>query len=256
MQKNSSIADLKNELGSAKERLSFLENERKNLESENMSINSYSSKLIKSLEDEIAALKRERENEKAELNNKLKVTIDLSKEEMEKIRTDLAIEKQELINTYESRLATEKAQFDEKLLRVERDLNHNFNSENQKLMIENNETKAQLDKALDEHKSKMKHYEAELKQYRAELESTKASLDHNLSQNVELSNVRAKLEFENTQMKELASSQKTKIDELTDEVENFKTLHASTLNDSQLELKVRLEKLNQELNARWAETLK
>jgi hypothetical protein len=256
MQKNSNIADLKSELSSAKDRLSFLENERKNLENENVSINSHSSKLIKSMEDEIAALKRERDNEKAELSNRLKVTIDLSKEEIEKIRTDLAIEKQELINSYESRLATEKASFDEKLLRVERDLNQNFNSENQKLMIENNETKAMLDKALDEHKSKTKFYEAELKQYRAELESTKASLDHNLSQNIDLSNTRAKLEFENGQIKELASSQKLKLDELTDEFERFKTLHTSTLNDSQLELKVRLEKLTQDLNARWADTLK
>jgi DNA repair exonuclease SbcCD ATPase subunit len=256
MQKNSSIADLKSELGSAKDRLSFLENERKSLENENVSINTHSSKLIKSMEAEIDMLKRERETEKKELSGKLAAAMDMSREEISKIKTDVAIEKQELINSYESRLTTDKAAYEEKLLRVERDLTHNFNTENQKLMTENNETKAALDKVLDEYKAKTKYYESELKQYRAELESTRSNLGDNVSQNLGLSEAKARLEVENKSVKELAAKQKSQLDELIEEFDKFKMLHASTLNDSQLELKVRLEKLSNELNAKWSDTLR
>ena len=120
MQKNSSISDLRNELSAAKERLGFLESERKSLETEKLSLNTHSAKIIQSMEREIELLKSERESEKNEFSSRLKVTVDLNREELEKIRTDLAIEKQELINSYETKLAMEKALFDEKLLTVER----------------------------------------------------------------------------------------------------------------------------------------
>jgi hypothetical protein len=120
MQKNSTINDLIKELSTAKERLNFLEYERKNLQNENHSINSHTTSIIKSLENELEALKNERDLKIQDYESKLKLNINLNKEEIEKVKTDLAIEKQSLINTYESKLVTEKALYEEKLLTVER----------------------------------------------------------------------------------------------------------------------------------------
>ena len=124
------------------------------------------------------------------------------------------------------------------------------------LMNENTDIKSQLDKVLDEYKQKTKFYETELKQFRTDLESTKNDLDQSLDQNQSLAQLRVKLEMENEQVKELATNQKLRIDELSEELEKLSVQHHNTLNDSQLELKVKLEKLNKELRAQWTETLR
>ena len=43
---------------------------------------------------------------------------------------------------------------------------------------------------------------------------------------------------------------------MTKQLEHAKFLHETTSKDSQLELKVRIEKLTKELNGKWADTLK
>lgn len=123
-------------------------------------------------------------------------------------------------------------------------------------MTENNEIKCQLDKVLDEYKQKSKYYETELKKLTLDLESTRATLNDNLSQNSDLNGKNSHLSDENKRLRELSINQKVEIEDLTEKLDKFKMLHETSMNDSQLELKVKLEMLNQELNTKWTGTLK
>jgi hypothetical protein len=120
MQKSSILSDLKRELNLNKERLIQLESDRKNLEREYHSENERNNQVINSLEKQLALLTSEKDSQKSEFESKILALNDINQKQTEKLITELQIEKQELINEYDSKLSTEKALFDEKILTLER----------------------------------------------------------------------------------------------------------------------------------------
>jgi hypothetical protein len=120
MQKSSTLSDLKRELGLKNERLSSLEIERKNLEREYHNENERNNQVINSLEKQLELLTSEKDSQKCEFEAKILALNDINENEKEKLLTEAKIEKQELINEYDSKLSTEKALFDEKILTLER----------------------------------------------------------------------------------------------------------------------------------------
>ena len=111
---------MKRELSLKNDRLSSLEIERKNLEREYHSENERNNQVINSLEKQLELLTSEKESQKFEFEAKMLALNDINENEKEKLMTEAKIEKQELINEYDSKLSTEKAQFDEKILTLER----------------------------------------------------------------------------------------------------------------------------------------
>ena len=136
-----------------------------------------------------------------------------------------------------------------------KDLTRDFNAENQKLMTENNEAKVQLDKVLDEYKQKTKFYENELKLLTKNYEDTSLKLNEQMTFNQELTEHKSKLEREASAFKSLSEQQTLKISGLNEELEKSKFLYESTLNESQIELKVKLDQINKELNSKWSNIL-
>jgi hypothetical protein len=120
MQKSSILSDLKRELNLNKERLIQLESDRKNLEREYHSENERNNQVINSLEKQLALLTSEKDSQKSEFESKILALNDINQKQTEKLITELQIEKQELINEYDSKLSTEKALFDERILTLER----------------------------------------------------------------------------------------------------------------------------------------
>lgn len=120
MQQTSTILDLKHELQSAKERIEILESDRRNLENESLSINDRNTQLIKSLEKQLESLSNEHKLQQDEFSKKYQSLDEDRNKQTEKLKTEYNIEKQALINSYEAKLNTEKAAYEEKLLTVER----------------------------------------------------------------------------------------------------------------------------------------
>lgn len=109
---------------------------------------------------------------------------------------------------------------------------------------------------LDELKLKTKNYETELKSLSETLIKTRVDLDETKGLNKDLNEFKVKMENDYGCLKNVSDKQVIRIDELERELESSRILYESTSKDSQLELKVRLEKLNKELNSKWQETLR
>lgn len=109
---------------------------------------------------------------------------------------------------------------------------------------------------LDELKLKTKNYETELKSLSETLTKTRVDLDETKGLNKDLNEFKAKMETDYGSLKKVSDKQVIRIGELESELESARVLYESTSKDSQLELKVRLEKLSKDLNSKWQETLR
>ena len=137
-----------------------------------------------------------------------------------------------------------------------KDLNKNFTSENQKLVAERNELRGKLDRLMDELKTKSKAHESETSSLQENLSRIQNELKEFTLKNQELNEYKKKAEKELLTLRDEWSQQKELIEKLSAELENLRLSSEGTLKDAQLELKVKLEKLSNELNAKWSETLK
>ena len=120
MQKSSIISDLKHELNETRKRLNQLEDERKIYENESLSLNDRNTNLIKSLEKQIEQLSNQKVSLNKDFSLKINQLEETSKKELDKLRTDYQIEKQTLVDNYETKLNMEMVQYQEKILTLER----------------------------------------------------------------------------------------------------------------------------------------
>ena len=122
--------------------------------------------------------------------------------------------------------------------------------------MERNELRVQLEKLMDELKSKSKNYESELKSLTESLNMHETNVSKLTKENNELIDSNSFIQNDYNLMKQTSKEQHSKIEKLTKEIDELKFLLESTSKDSQYELKVKLDILNKELNAKWAETLR
>ena len=122
--------------------------------------------------------------------------------------------------------------------------------------MERNELRVQLEKLMDELKSKTKNYESELKNLTESLNMHETNVSKLTKENNELIDSNSIIKNDYNLMKQTSKEQHSKIEKLTKEIDELKFLLESTSKDSQYELKVKLDILNKELNAKWAETLR
>jgi hypothetical protein len=163
MQKTSMINDLTAELGIVRERLNLLEDDRRSLENANLSLNERQTKLIKGLEDKIEALNSEKDSQLKQLHEKIRETVQMSENEIKSLKEMHTNQLEGLANDHEAKLAQERDLFEQKMLQLQNELSKGFNSESQKLLQQQMETKILLDKTVDELKSKTRSFEVELK---------------------------------------------------------------------------------------------
>ena len=120
MQKTSTITDLTRELEALKEKLSSIENKRKQLEDDSQNTNERQSKLIKTLESKLANVNNENDSLKREYEKRLKELKDSNELELNRVKMESQIELTNLVDQYETKRNIERAQMEEKLLTMER----------------------------------------------------------------------------------------------------------------------------------------
>lgn len=97
-----------------------MENEKKTFENESLSVNDRNVNLIKSLERQIELINNENKKLSKDYDIKIEELEESSKRNIEQIKTEYQIEKQALIDQYESRLTIEATLQKEKILILER----------------------------------------------------------------------------------------------------------------------------------------
>ncbi len=150
LQKTSLISDLQHELTSTKARLDLLDAERRALENETLSLADRSQIMIKSLEKQVQTLNADLTSQKQTFESRFESTSQQHTQTVEGMKFEFQLEKQNLIDKYEERLATAQVSFDEKVLDLEVGLKKGFGEEVVRLTKERNEFKEALDKLTSE----------------------------------------------------------------------------------------------------------
>ena len=130
------------------------------------------------------------------------------------------------------------------------------NSEISKVLGDRSQLMAQLESLSQEHQSKMKQNEAEIASLKSKLEKALGELNEISTSYSTLKEENSKTVIDLSQAKETVSKQNRQISELTIEIEQLRLLLESTSKESKLELKVELEKLNRDLEAKWKEIVR
>ncbi len=256
MQHTATISDLKHQWAQTKEKLSQLEAENRTLSDQSLSTNDKNSKFIKQLEKQVDSLNKELALQESEYKKKIGEIEETNAIFIEKLKTSALTEKEELISKHERLLNTERASFNEKILSLQKNLTHEFNSENHKLLSECNELRSQLDTLTTELKEATRKYEIETKNLKESLSKTRADLDLSTKSNRELNETKKAIENDLSFNKQENVKHKAEIGRLVEELEQMRILHETSEKDSQLDLKIKLDKLTKELNAKWAEQMR
>lgn len=106
-------------------------------------------------------------------------------------------------------------------------------------------------------------YQKKTKQYDIEIELLNEKLKKSLNDLNDVNAVYNSLKVDNSHVgtelisaKETINKQSKTISDMNNEIEQLKLLYETTSNESRLQLKVELEKLNKELDAKWKEILR
>jgi hypothetical protein len=108
----------------------------------------------------------------------------------------------------------------------------------------------------NELKEATRKYESETKNLKESLSKTRADLDMSTKSNQELSQVKKAIENELALNKQENTEHKAEIARLEQELEQMRILHETSEKDSQLDLKIKLDKLTKDLNAKWSEQMR
>lgn len=135
-------------------------------------------------------------------------------------------------------------------------MSKNYNSEVGKLLSERNEFKSQLDALGDEHKTRMRQNEQEIKALNEKLSKALKDLADINTAYKGLNEAKSKLEVDFDLVSQKSERQRVEINDLTSQLEQLRNLFESSSNESKLDLKVKLDMLNRDLDAKWAEILR
>lgn len=119
MQKTSNLSDLKHELKQTKDRLFNLEIDSHTVEEQNKALNEKYANLVKSHEKQIGNLNLDLNREREQFEKKLFALNQINQNEVEKMRKNWEIEKETLINNFDSKISIERTSYEEKIRSLE-----------------------------------------------------------------------------------------------------------------------------------------
>ena len=137
-----------------------------------------------------------------------------------------------------------------------KNLNREFNTESQKVSKDRDRLQIELNKLLEELKSKTNSYETEVKSLKKSLTKNQTELNDANANIQALTSKKDGLEIELKNTKEEYQTEYKKRAFFEDEYEKLNLLLEASAKDAELDTKVKLEKLAQELNYKWSENLK
>lgn len=255
MESQSTISELQRELNKLRERIRELESERDVLSQTNSKLSDQSGE-AKILREKIELLFKEKATRELEFEQKIVTLSESNERALEKLRLDYQIEREDLVSKYESRLNTEKAQYEEQVLGLKRDLVRDHNDELSKIIAERSQLKSQLESLRAESQARIKQAELDIETLKEKLGATQIELSEKSSLFETLRGEHARTSDELVSARQTTSRQAITIEQLTSEIAQLKELFESKSNDSRREFKVQLELASQQLDAKWKELLR
>ena len=256
MQKTATIGDLESELRRVRERLDALDAERRSLADTSMSQNDKYARQMRELERRLQTLGEERDAEQAENARRLALLNEQHAQSVSALHADYGSRMDEVTRAHEAALGMQQALHDERVLTIQRDLSKDFNAENLKLLAERNELRVELSKTLDELKAKTREHETDTSALGQRLALVQRQLVDALASSRTLGEERQAWQGEALAGRSTIGQQAAQIATLQAELDELRMLHDASSKDSQLELKVKMERLSKELNAKWSDTVK
>ena len=136
------------------------------------------------------------------------------------------------------------------------DLKKEFNEEKSRLVKERDGLKKDLSKATEEFGQKRENSEREIDALKQKLARNNDGIESANADIRSLNAAKEKLEDDYHSMKLKCEEKEDRLTKMSDELEKLKLVHSASIKDSQIDTKVRIERVTKELNDKWAAILK
>ncbi|XP_077992383.1 protein FAM184A-like [Glandiceps talaboti] len=252
----STIKDLHSDLSKVRDKLSWMENERKSLKNQNMSLAEQQNNQVAALEKALEALSAEKEAMRDQYERELDTTRMTAQDEKMKLKEDHEENIKDLQKRQKEKLDDVQRLAKEQMESLKKELEKKLEEEKDKLWKENEAIQAELDKVKEELTEKLQRAEAEIARLSKLVEDSEQGLGSASSHINSLKDVNNKLQTELDHTKSNLRSSESEVSTLKTDIERLKKERSSQMESARLELKTKLDQLSKDLDNKWADTLR
>ncbi|XP_064630713.1 protein FAM184A-like [Lineus longissimus] len=256
LQNEAMISDLSSELSRLKDKLAWLEKERRSLEMKSSSQTEEQFNQIRSLERALEDLSVEKQTQKEKYDRELKNLQERANQREKLLLQEHESRVNELLSTSGAETQKTKQSLEDELKRLKQELESKLESETARLTKERDDIRAEYEKTKTDLTSQLEAAKAEIKRLEALIKESRDGLGSASTKVSALNEASAKLQKELEATKsDLLSSQKSSKN-LQGELDKLQGIHDTSLKDHKVELETRLDKLTKELEEKWTDTLR
>ncbi|XP_033125471.1 protein FAM184A-like [Anneissia japonica] len=256
MSNEATIVDLQTELGKLNDKLTWLEKERKNLESSKHSLSEQQSAQVRSLEKALEDLSIEKQTMKERYEKALATAESGSKNSLEKVKKDFENQLEELQRKHKDEVNKREQEAEQELKKLKEELESKLEEtasrltqERDAMLAEFKTTRATLDAQLQASEKECQRLQAIVDQGEQGLGSANSEIDTLTKDNVKL---KSDLDAAKSQLK----NARNKSQQLQTELDRLRKVHESNLLKAREDLKKQLDSMSAKLDEKWTDTLR
>ncbi|XP_070541260.1 LOW QUALITY PROTEIN: protein FAM184A-like [Ptychodera flava] len=256
MSNEATIKDLQSELSKVRDRLSWLENERKSLQDKSQSLAQQKGDQLKALEQALEDLSAEKEALRERYEQQLDTAKEMAKDDRARLLKEHEINITDLIKRHKGELENAKKSGKEQLDLIKQELQKKLNEERDKLLRENEKVHTEFDKMKSELSVKLETAEKEIARLGKLVSESEQGLGSASSHIDSLKDLNSKLQSELDTTKSKLRSSESDANSLKTDVERLKRERDNQMEVYRNEMKMKLDQLSRDLDNKWADTLR
>ncbi|XP_006811612.2 protein FAM184A-like [Saccoglossus kowalevskii] len=250
------IQDQQSELFKIKDRLSWLENERKSLENKSQTLADQQGGQVRALEKALEKLSSEKDDMRENYEKQIASIKQVTKDNLEKLQTEHKFKLSELIKEHQEKMESIQRENKEQLESLKQESEKKLSEEKDRLTNEKEKIQEELDKVRSELTYKLKMAEDEISRLQklvAESEDGLGSAGSHIN-SLKTANNELQAQLENTTAE--LRVKKNEAATLQADIMKLRKDHNNVMESVRKDTKFKLEQLSKELDSKWAETLR
>lgn len=256
IQKTSKINDLQKEVNKFKDRLSWLESERKNLELEKDSLSEEKLSQLRSLEKSLEDLSIEKQTLITRYERDIQKLVEKSESQVKDLTEKHASELSELKKKMQAEMNLQQQKAENTLTECKQQYMKKYTDDTTQLIKEKDTLKQEYEKIKSELSSRLNTAELEIARLNKILHDSEAGLGSASSKINSLKDASMQLQTELEKTRDELRTAKNNAATYKAELEKLRSLYESKMKEAKEELHTQLEKLSKDLETKWSDTLR
>lgn len=256
LQNESTIQEQEGTINKLKDKLTWLEKERLNLEKQKSSLSLEQTSQLKSLEKALEDLSIEKQAMKERYNREIESLCNNASRSEKELSQKHAEEMENLRQKLFSDLATQKMQASELLEQIKQELNQKHEKEMLDLSRQRDQIQSELERIKSELTSRLKAAEDEVSRVNSLLHNKEEGLGSATGTINGLKEANNQLQQQLEKARADQKAEKSRAASLQAELDKLRLQHEASIKQAQIELQQKVDQATTELDIRWQETLR